>query len=117
MRKQAISIALVLSGLVVLAGVLTDWRIASGYVMGAAISALLYWRTTMFCDQVLDQQAAGKIGLIGHFLFNYLLMALPLLIAALVPEVFNIFAAAGGLFLMKVVLILDSVLERREKDG
>ena len=44
-------------------------------------------------------------------------MALPLLIAALVPEVFNIFAAAGGLFLMKVVLILDSVLERREKDG
>ena len=55
--------------------------------------------------------------LIGHFLFSYLLMALPLLIAALVPEVFNIFAAAGGLFLMKVVLILDSVLERREKDG
>ena len=55
MRKQAISIALILSGLVVLAGVLTDWRIASGYVMGAAISALLYWRTTMFCDQVLDQ--------------------------------------------------------------
>lgn len=44
-------------------------------------------------------------------------MALPLLIAALAPEVFNIFAAAGGLFLMKFVLILDSVLERREKDG
>ena len=36
MRKQAISIALVLSGLVVLAGILTDWRMASGYVMGAA---------------------------------------------------------------------------------
>ena len=60
MRKQAISIALAVSGLIVLTGVLTDWRIASGYVMGAAISALLYWRTTMFCDQVLDQQAAGK---------------------------------------------------------
>ena len=117
MRKQAISIALVVSGLIVLTGVFTDCRIASGYVFGAMISALLYWRTTMFCDQVLDQQAAGKIGLIGHFLFSYLLMALPLLIAALAPEVFNIFAAAGGLFLMKFVLILDSVLERREKDG
>ena len=117
MRKQAISIALVVSGLIVLTGVFTDWRIASGYVFGAMISALLYWRTTMFCDQVLDQQAAGKIGLIGPFLFRYLLMALPLLIAALAPEVFNIFAAAGGLFLMKFVLILDSVLERREKDG
>ena len=28
MRKQAISIALILSGLVVLAGVLTDWRLS-----------------------------------------------------------------------------------------
>lgn len=60
MRKQAISIALVVSGLIVLTGVFTDWRIASGYVFGAMISALLYWRTTMFCDQVLDQQAARE---------------------------------------------------------
>ena len=117
MRKQGISLTLILSGLVVLIGVLTDWRIASGFILGGAISVLLYWRTTMFCDQVLDQQASGKLGLIGHFLFSYLLMAMPLLISALVPEVFNIFAAAGGLFLMKIVLILYSILERREKDG
>ena len=44
MRKQAISIALVVSSLIVLTGVFTDWRIASGYVFGAMISALLYWR-------------------------------------------------------------------------
>ncbi len=55
MRKQAISLALVLSGLAVLIGVLTDWRIAAGYGLGAAVSILLYWRTTMFCDQVLGQ--------------------------------------------------------------
>lgn len=34
---------LVVSGLIVLTGVFTDWRIASGYVFGAMISALLYW--------------------------------------------------------------------------
>ena len=73
MRKQAISNALVLSGLVVLAGVLTDWRIASGYVMGAAISALLYWRTTMFCDQVLDliDLCLSVVAGAGGIIFGY----------------------------------------------
>ncbi len=32
-------------------------------------------------------------------------------------QVFNIFAAAGGLFLMKVLLILDSVFSKEGKDG
>ena len=34
MRKQGISLTLILSGLVVLIGVLTDWRIASGFILG-----------------------------------------------------------------------------------
>ena len=37
MRKQGISLTLILSGLVVLIGVLTDWRIASGFILGGAI--------------------------------------------------------------------------------
>ena len=73
MRKQAISIALVVSGLIVLTGVFTDWRIASGYVFGAMISALLYWRTTMFCDQVLDliDLCLSVVAGAGGIIFGY----------------------------------------------
>lgn len=115
-RRKAL-LGLVISGLIALAGVVIDLRIVSGYVIGAGISVLLYLRTVSFCDQVLEERRCGAWGMFGHFLFSYLLMVLPLLISVLAPELFNVFAAALGLLLMKLVLILDSILERREKDG
>ena len=93
-----------------------DWRISLGFILGAFVSVLLYFRTVMFCDTVLGQKKAGKGFVFSRFMSSYALMAIPLILSVVLPEYFNVFAAAAGLLLIKVTLMLDSLLERREKD-
>ena len=107
----------VIAVIVCFIGVLTDWRIASGFLLGAVVSVWLYWRTVFFCSAVLEQKSSRKRMIFVRFFGTYALMAIPLLLAAVLPEIFNIFAAAAGLLLVKGVLIFGSLIERRKNDG
>ena len=94
-----------------------NWRYATGFILGALMSFLLYLKTRWQCNRIMAGSKGVKSGFFLSFLLSYVLMALPLLTAVLLPQYFNIFASAAGLFLVKFVLIVQSFVERREKDG
>ena len=117
MDRPTFSLAALICAGVAGIGLLTDWRISTGFLLGAFVSVLLYWRTVQFCETMLQRQHSSVAGTVGHFLFSYVLMALPLLISALAPQWFQIFAAAAGLLLIKLVLLLKTLTERRKAHG
>ena len=103
-------------GITVILG-LINWRYATGFVMGSVMSVLLYMKTTWQCNRIVAGAKGVRFGFFLSFLLSYVLMAFPLLTAVLLPQYFNVFAAAAGLFLVKLILIVQSFLERRKKDG
>ena len=94
-----------------------NWTYGTGFILGALMSVLLYLKTIWQCNRIMAGSKGVKVGFFLSFLLSYVLMALPLLTAVLLPQYFNVFAAAAGLFLVKLILIVQSFLERREKDG
>ena len=100
-------IAVILLGL--LSG-LADIRYASGFALGAVASVLLYIRNEQFWSGVLDTGTATKYTGIFHFLINYGIMAGVLVLSALKPELFNIFACAVGLLLLKISVIIKETI-------
>lgn len=89
-----------------------DYRITLGWLLGCAASALVYKRTETFWNGIVDRGFSTKHTGIGNFTLNYGIMALVLIISAVLPKVFNIFSCAAGLFLVRIVIIVDSLLKK-----
>ena len=90
---------------------LIRWTYATGFALGALAGAAVYRLDEHWVSQVLETTSTA--GSFAHSLLIFGLMALALLAGALLPGWFNIFAAAAGLLVIKLSLILDSLLERR----
>ena len=116
MRKSSWRISLGIVLVVTMAAILFDWRISAGFLLGSFVSVLLYWRTVAFCDAVIAQSRATKTFVFSRFMSSYALMAIPMLLAAVLPQYFNLFATAAGLLLIKGTLYFESLLERRGSD-
>ena len=52
---------------------------------------------------------------VGHFLFTFAMMAGVLLVCAFLPDVFNIFACAVGMLLIKFVTYIDLLIPKKEE--
>lgn len=117
MNKQELKISYAIFAGMTVGLCIIDWRCATGYVLGAAVSYLLYWRNVRLCDTILTNRATNRWGHFGHFMNNYALMAIVLLLGAFLPEYINIFGAALGLFLLKTAVIINAVINRKESKG
>lgn len=87
-----------------------DYRIACGFLLGALTSVFLLKRIERFCDAVIDMNHASNKQAFMNFMLNYLVMGAVLLISALLPNIFNIFACAVGLMAIKLSVIIESLL-------
>lgn len=114
MTKQEFKVSYILSVIMMIVLAFIDWRLTTGYAVGAAFSFLLYKRNERYVDRVLEQRKSGRAAVFGHFMNNYALMAIALLFGALIPEYFNIFGVALGLFLLKTAVIINTVINRKE---
>lgn len=93
--------------------VLLDYRITTGFIMGALVSVLLYYRNNSFWNDVLDTRVAGKGTGVSHFTINYLLMAIALIVCAVKKEYFNVIACALGVLSIKWAIVLESIIDRK----
>lgn len=93
------------------------YQFASGLLLGAIISCVIYLRNESFWNGVVDRGFATKGTGSLHFMFNYILMAFPLIFCALKQEYFNIFACAIGLVMVKCSLVIDAVLFHGKEDS
>lgn len=116
MSRGLIKRCLIVTIFVCLLTVWIDVRIALGFLLGAVGSVLLYARSVAFCNMVLSQKSTRYLRTFGRFMQSYAIMAIVLILSAVKPELFNVFASAAGLLVVKFCLILETLTERRGKD-
>lgn len=100
-------------GLITLLGLLSGfirWQFATGFLLGAIVSFITYKITEMFCDNALDTQ--NPSGSMGHFMINYGIWAVALVVCAVNPNYVNVIACAIGITAIKISIIVESLIFR-----
>ena len=115
MSRELMKRCVLLTLIICLLTLLIDFRIALGFLFGAIGSVLLYLRNVAFCNAVLDEKSTKHLKTFGRFMQSYAIMAIVLIVSAAKPEVLNVFAAAFGLMLVKICLILETFYGKEGK--
>jgi len=115
MKKRSWKICGVLVVLGALTGLIHP-KYAAGFLTGALIGILLYFRNDRYWNSVVDGGYAERGTGILHFLINYALMAAVMIISVKLPEHMTIFASAAGLLIIKMTITVEALLPRKESD-
>lgn len=91
-----------------------NWRITTGFLLGAVLAVWLYKRNETYWNEVVDTRSAGRRTGFFHFLVNYAIMAGAMILAVRLPQAFNVFAVAVGLTIIKLAVIIDNFLPYRK---
>lgn len=89
-----------------------DWRYATGVLLGSIAAMFNWFRSESFWNQVLDAKHATKFTGLGHFVVNYSVMAIALVLCAKFPAYLNIFACTFALFFIKISLMINEITKR-----
>ncbi len=95
--------------------IVVDYRIALGYLLGSAEALIHYKRLEKFWNGVIDVGVSHKSTGVMHFTFTFAMMACVLLICAFLPNIFNIYACAVGMLLIKVTTYIDLLIHKEDK--
>lgn len=83
-----------------------DYTVSTGMVLGLA-TYYIYLRFMSYnVTGLLEQESAGKGTLILMHLADIAILILPLLIASLLPQYFNIFGVFAGLIINRLLLFV-----------
>lgn len=107
----------ILTILISLVTVIFNWRWTTGFLAGTAMCILLYYRTDTYWSDILDSGTTKGSRYMFHFAINFLLMALPMVLAALFPQIMNIFAAALGLLMIKITVTVEVLLPKGKEEA
>ncbi len=86
-----------------------DFRISTGIILGYLASIFHLYLITISMDNMLKSGRVNMFIVMLGSMLRYVIIAFPLVIALILPQYFNIFGAAGGFILYKVVLIAFAV--------
>lgn len=89
-----------------------NWRISTGILIGM-LSSYLYFYLLNLQFKVVDGKVS-KGGIIGYFL-RIIVLALPLLLACLLPNYFNIFGAFGGIMAFRIIMMIIYFKQKGEE--
>lgn len=87
-------------------------RFYFGFVLGSGIALVILKGNDVFWNGVLDTRTSHKYTGVGHWLKNYGLMIVGLLICVFFPNVFNIFTCALGMMIVKWATLFDEIIRR-----
>ncbi|SJZ39697.1 ATP synthase subunit I [Anaerorhabdus furcosa] len=110
--SKTIKPTLILCGVVMVIGLFFGYRFSLGVLVGTIISILHLYRLER--NITLGLENKKKIGgWIFMFLTDLILLAIPLMLAVVLPQFFDFIGAAVGLLLNKVI-IYSMNLRRKE---
>lgn len=92
-----------------------DFKISLGFLLGSIEALVHYKRLESFWNGIMDAGVSNKHTGIMHFGFTFMLMAGVLLICAFFPNIFNIFACAIGMILVKITTYIDMLIPKKEE--
>ncbi len=109
MIKEHVKTTQISSVIIALAAVVFlffDKTISFGLLLGQLFYILYLLVLTKMVDAVLGTASGGISKVSLGFVLRIVLLALPMVIAALFPETFNLFAVFGSMFLNRVMLLI-----------
>ena len=83
--------------------VFINYRISLGFLLGSIESLVHYKRA----------RVSHKTTGLGHFAITFAMMGAVLLICAFLPNIFNIYACAIGMLLVKITTYVDLLLQKK----
>lgn len=89
-----------------------NWRVSTGIIIGV-LSSYLYFYILNMNFKIKEDGTISKGNVLG-FIIRILVIALPLLIACVFPNIFNIFGAFAGVMLFRIVMIVLFLIEKGE---
>ncbi len=93
--------------------VFINYRISLGFLLGSIESLVHYKRLESFWNEVIDARVSHKTTGLGHFAITFAMMGAVLLICAFLPNIFNIYACAIGMLLVKITTYVDLLLQKK----
>lgn len=100
---KTIKPTLVLCGIGMIVGVFFDYRISLSILVGTLISIVHLNRLERNITIGLENKN-GKMGWALMFITDFILLAVPFMLAIMFPQVFDLIGAAIGLLLNKIVI-------------
>lgn len=114
MSQRAWKIFYILMGLGTIIPLCIDFRISLGFLLGSVEALVHYKRLESFWNGIMDVGVSNKHTGVMHFGFTFALMAGVLLICAFFQNIFNIFACAVGMILVKITTYIDMLIPTKE---
>lgn len=101
MNKQIYIVSSIVGFIASLICLFFDWKISTGILIGL-ISSLVYFYLLIKSYKINEDGSLHK-GSGLALIFRILVLALPLLIACLLPDYFNVFGAFGGVMVFRLI--------------
>lgn len=101
--SRTIKPTLILCGIGMIIGVFFDFRISLSILVGTLISILHLNRLERSITRGLENKK-GLMGWALMFITDFILLAIPFMLAIMFPQVFDLIGAAVGLLLNKIVI-------------
>lgn len=92
--------------------VVIDYRITCGMILGLICYRLYYILLTMSIEDQIDVPSEVKARNIGAVALRLLLLAFPLLVSFVIPELFNVWGAFLGLLAFKITVYAYSIIHK-----
>ena len=96
---------------------LLNWRISLGLVLGYLFSQVNGKLTEMRIDALIANGASPGGAQLLSFFLKPLVIALPLLLSFLLPDIFHWAGTFLGLMIPKIILITDTILRNGSERG
>lgn len=104
MKKELLITSSIVGVLASIVCLFFKWQYAISVLMGLAFSFLYFYLLTS-SFKINENGEISKGSFIG-WLLRIIVLAIPLLISCLLPNVFNIFATFGGIMIFRVVMMI-----------
>lgn len=113
MQKQTWKLFTIISGILAIVLLVIQIPLGLGYIIGVGMCVLLYKRNEWYWTDILDSREKIGYAYLGHYFINFLCMAVPMVVAALYPNILNIFTVALGLLMLKITVTIDVLLQKK----
>ncbi len=113
MRKQTIKNTFLLMGIIALISLIWDSAISAGVILGTIASIINLMILDWYLTGVLKERNYRAVSFGILTVLRLAIMALTLWLASVYPDIFNIFAVAGGLSLLRICIVLEDLKNKR----
>lgn len=112
MKKDLFIISAILGIIASAIGMIFKLNIGLGILLGTIFS-LLYFYLLNVSYKTNEDGTLYRGSIVSYFL-RLIVIAIPLLVSCLLPDIFNIFASFGGIMLFRIIMIISFFKQKGE---